>query len=86
MVALSRLLAFAGVALVASFQAAAIDLFNNTNTGGVQNGAKGQVLLMTPTPVHVTELVTYHWNNGRGAKPDTNDQANKPPRSGVALG
>ncbi len=66
---LARRLAIAGASIAVCFAAAAADLFNNTNTGGVQNGASGQALLMTPTPVHVSQLVTYHWNNGRGAPP-----------------
>ena len=68
---LARLLAVAGLSLAFCVSAVAADLFNNTNTGAVQNGASGQVLMATPTPVHVTELVTYHWNNGKGARPGT---------------
>ena len=67
----ARLLAAASLSLAFCTTAVAADLFNNTNTGGVQNGAKGEVLMMTPTAVHVTELVTYHWNNGKGARPGT---------------
>jgi hypothetical protein len=51
--------------------ASGIDLFNNTNSGNVSNGATGEVLFITTGPVHVTELVTYHWNNAKGAKPGT---------------
>jgi len=29
------------------------------------------VLYLTYNAVHVTELQTYHWNNGRGAAPGT---------------
>ncbi len=55
---------------VASAQAA--DLCNNTNTGGVLNNPSSH---RTPCslgqPAHITQLVTYHWNNGMGARPGT---------------
>jgi hypothetical protein len=68
MASLSRLLALAGTAAFISLPAAAVDLFNNTNTGGVQNGASVPTWI-NATPVHVGQLETYHWNNGRGATP-----------------
>jgi len=70
MALVARMLALAGMTLV-SLSAHAADLFNNTNTGGVLNGATGRPMFMTPVTVHVTQLVTYHWNNGMGARPGT---------------
>ena len=64
-------LALAGALLAATLQAAAVDLFNNTNSGAVANGAQGSPLFLTPSTVHVSQIVTYHWNNGRGAIPGT---------------
>jgi hypothetical protein len=54
-----------------SFAAAAADLFNNTNVGGVANKPTIQTTFLTPGNTHITQLVTYHWNNGRGAAPGT---------------
>lgn len=71
MACLARRLALAGTLLAATLQAAAIDLFNNTNTGGVANGVQGSPSFLTPSTVHVSQIVTYHWNNGRGATPGT---------------
>ena len=47
------------------------DLFNNTNTGGVANHPTNATVFTLNTPAHITELETYHWNNGRGASPGT---------------
>jgi hypothetical protein len=69
MTRIARLLAAATLAL--SVSAGGADLFNNTNTGGVLNGASNGPIYLTPQTVHVTQLVTYHWNNGQGAKPGT---------------
>jgi len=68
---IARRLAAVAALFACALPAVAMDLFNNTNTGGVQNGPTAQALFMTPTPVHVTQLVTYHWNNGQGARPGT---------------
>ncbi|HSS28814.1 MAG TPA: hypothetical protein VLL50_12760, partial [Usitatibacter sp.] len=68
---IARCLAAAAALFACASPALAMDLFNNTNTGGVQNGPTGQALFTTPTAVHVTQLVTYHWNNGQGARPGT---------------
>ncbi|HEY2629899.1 MAG TPA: hypothetical protein VGI57_12275, partial [Usitatibacter sp.] len=65
----ARLLA-AAAALLFSLPAASADLFNNTNTGGVLNGASPPTWLNAQT-VHVTQIETYHWNGGRGATPGT---------------
>ncbi|MGZ5643104.1 MAG: hypothetical protein ACXWGX_09000 [Usitatibacter sp.] len=48
-----------------------MDLFNNTNTGAVGNRPTSQTTFLTSTSVHITQLVTYHWNGGKGAKPGT---------------
>ena len=71
MVYVARLLAIAGAAFAAALPAAAADLFNNTNTGAVANGTHQGPSFVTTTPVQVTQIVTYHWNNGRGAPPGT---------------
>ncbi len=63
------LLMAAVLALAAS--AGAADLFNNTNGGGVLNRAPNPAFFTLSAPAHVTQLVTYHWNNGRGAFPGT---------------
>jgi hypothetical protein len=68
MARIGRLLAAAGTALVLSSTASADDLFNNTNTGGVMNGGAPPTFLNAQT-VHVGQIETYHWNNGRGANP-----------------
>ena len=51
--------------------AQAADLLNNTNTGGVANNPNcGPALTVAPAfEARVNQLVTYHWNNGRGARP-----------------
>ncbi|MDE2134184.1 MAG: hypothetical protein KGM97_08395 [Alphaproteobacteria bacterium] len=63
-------LAACAALFVASAHAA--DLCNNTNTGGVLNNPSSH---RTPCnlgqPAHITQLVTYHWNNGMGARPGT---------------
>jgi len=69
MARISHLLALAGTALGLSLPAAA-DLFNNTNTGAVMNGGAPPTWLNGQT-VHVGQVETYHWNNGRGANPGT---------------
>ena len=68
---IARLLAAAGATLFLTSAAGAADLFNNTNTGGVGNRPTAQTIFLTPGSVHITQLVTYHWNNGKGAKPGT---------------
>lgn len=50
----------------------AADLCNNTNPGDVQNQPTPRNMACTfGQPVHVTQIVTYHWNNGRGKPPGT---------------
>ena len=46
-----------------------IDLFNNFNTGGVVNGPRSATRFTLDRPATISTLVTYHWNNGRGAVP-----------------
>jgi hypothetical protein len=52
--------------------ARANDLCNNTNGAGVMNGPR-----TTSSPcnltgaAHITQLITYHWNGGRGERPGT---------------
>lgn len=53
-------------------RAGAADLCNNTNGEVVQNQPSARNMACAfPTPVRVTQIVTYHWNNGRGKLPGT---------------
>jgi hypothetical protein len=62
----------AGILLFFAPEAArASDLYNNTNGGGVSNGPTGKTAFGLTCNAHITQLVTYHWNNGRGATPGT---------------
>jgi hypothetical protein len=45
------------------------ELFNNTNVYGVSNGINGQPTFLLATATEITEVSTYHWNNGRGQAP-----------------
>src|SRR5262249_4927111 len=45
------------------------DLFNNFNSAAVSTGPNLPPLFGLGAPARITELVTYHWNNGRGAIP-----------------
>ncbi len=47
------------------------DLFNNTNTGGTANRPTNPTVFTLNAAARISELVTYHWNNGRGATPGT---------------
>jgi hypothetical protein len=63
-----------GLPLTALFAppASAVDLCNNTNSNAVQNSPMShRAPCHISAPAHITELVTYHWNNGRGATPGT---------------
>ncbi|MFI4976300.1 MAG: hypothetical protein ACHP84_17320, partial [Caulobacterales bacterium] len=65
-------LALAAGATCAATSAQAADLCNNTNGGGVLNGPNSHRTPCTLTqPAHITQLITYHWNNGNGATPGT---------------
>ncbi len=62
--------AFAAFAALASTSAQAADLCNNTNGGGVINNPPNATTLCNlGRPAHISQLVTYHWNGGRGARP-----------------
>ncbi len=56
---------------VAARPAGAADLFNNWNTGGVANNPTNPTVFTLTAAAHITELATYHWNNGQGATPGT---------------
>jgi hypothetical protein len=62
---------FALVLFAAASPAAAQsrDLFNNTNVFGVNNGPTRSPQFVLNGPARITQLVTYHWNFGRGARP-----------------
>ena len=67
------MLTLAAVMVVASARPASAqsgDLFNNFNSDGVLTGTLLPPLFATNS-AHITEIVTYHWNNGRGATPGT---------------
>lgn len=72
---LRRALAAASFLVMAAGLAGAAqagDLCNNTNGAGVMNNPASH---RTPCNItqtsHITQLITYHWNNGRGARPGT---------------
>ncbi len=69
--AAATVLALAAVALPAPAGAASGDLFNNTNVYGVLNRPTRPTTFTLTAPAQITELVTYHWNNGHGARPGT---------------
>jgi hypothetical protein len=46
-------------------------LFDNTNGSGVQNGARQSPVIRLSQPAHIAQIITYHWNNGRGDPPGT---------------
>jgi len=47
------------------------DLFNNSNSAGVANHPTNPTMFTLNARASISELVTYHWNNGRGARPGT---------------
>lgn len=61
--------AFGG--LMAASEAGAADICNSYNIGGTLNGPNRPLFCTVTESVRVTELATYHWNNGRGAPPGT---------------
>ncbi len=63
---LPAIVLIAALAALAPATAGAADLFNNWNTGAVQNAPTGVTVFTLAAPAHITELVTYHWNNGHG--------------------
>jgi hypothetical protein len=50
--------------------AGAKTVFDNWNTGGVENEGESPTVVFA-TPVRVTGISTYHFNNGTGATPGT---------------
>lgn len=52
-------------------QGASIKLFDNSNGGGVLGGGKEPTFSTQNNSYCLMQLVTYHWNNGQGAKPGT---------------
>ena len=47
------------------------ELFNNFNTGITLNGPRRGTVFTLNRSATITALITYHWNNGRGARPGT---------------
>jgi choice-of-anchor C domain-containing protein len=45
------------------------DLFNSFNIAGTANGPGKATVFTLNAPARITELVTYHWNFGRGSRP-----------------
>jgi hypothetical protein len=54
-----------------SAEAQVRDLFNNTNTAAVRNGAGINPQFLLNVPTTITQVITYHWNFGQGARPGT---------------
>src|SRR5262249_31933681 len=48
-----------------------VKVFDNSNTGGVLNGGKPPTFDTKGKSSCRTSIVTYRWNNGRGATPGT---------------
>jgi hypothetical protein len=46
-----------------------IKLLNNTNIYGVLNGPKYSPSFTLAQTIVITQIFTYHWNNGQGTKP-----------------
>jgi hypothetical protein len=49
----------------------AATLFDSFNTSGVSNGPSAAAVFSVSSAVNVTEITTYHWNNGSGSTPGT---------------
>jgi hypothetical protein len=64
-----RILLVALLALSAT-AADAQSLFDNSNIYGVNNGGSSPVFTLQ-APASVSQIQTYHWNFGRGARPGT---------------
>lgn len=58
-------------AWVSSASAQVRDLYNNTNIEVVNNGPTRGLQFALNAPARITQIVTYHWNFGRGARPGT---------------
>ncbi|HEX4948207.1 MAG TPA: hypothetical protein VFZ34_16155 [Blastocatellia bacterium] len=52
-----------------SAEAQVRNLFNNTNTAAVKNGGVINPQFLLNVPTNITQVVTYHWNFGQGARP-----------------
>ncbi|MDE2227849.1 MAG: hypothetical protein KGL11_02260 [Alphaproteobacteria bacterium] len=65
----------AGTVIAASLLGAggarAADLYNNTNGYAVTNGPRAANVFTLRAPAQITQLITYHWNGGRGAPAGT---------------
>ncbi len=46
-------------------------LFNNSNPAGTLNGPGRPTVFSLDREAKITTLITYHWNDGRGARPGT---------------
>ena len=46
-----------------------VEIFNNSNDGGVRNGPAEQVEFTVDSPTRITYIQTYHWNDGAGVAP-----------------
>jgi hypothetical protein len=57
------------VAALACPSGPSVLLFSNTNTQAVTNGPGGRPAFNLSTNACITQVVTYHWNNARGAMP-----------------
>jgi hypothetical protein len=69
----SVLVASAGLAYVPATAAgaspSATTLLNNTNVYGVDNGPRYSPGFTLSQPTVITQIETYHWDNGQGTKP-----------------
>jgi hypothetical protein len=66
---------WAGTALflsaLAAVPASAQTVFDNFNGSAVANGPSNPTTFTVSAPTAVRQLITYHWNYGRGAQPGT---------------
>jgi len=60
---------FLAIAMAPPVAAQVTDLFNNTNTQAVTNGPRKSSRFVLKAPARIWQLITYHWNLGRGAQP-----------------
>src|ERR1051325_10395118 len=62
-------LSFALFASASPVGAQSKDLFNNFNPAGTANGPRTPTFFSLQGEARITQLVTYHWNAGRGSRP-----------------
>jgi hypothetical protein len=62
----ATMLALGGLGVLAPGGVRAEDFFNNFNGDGVVNGVGVGTIFKLTSAAEITEIVTYHWNNGRG--------------------